>query len=225
MRDCADGSARRTVKPSPRSAVRGTITCLIASHWNLSPAAGSLPGKKLMSCAPSLCREHMAHGSRPSGLKGARTQLVGRADAVCSRRRTSALAIRQAVEHLDHSPGEHAAPSWCRHASKSAARVDVNAVDRPSQMPSRHAVGLECRRCRHPSSGLAIGADRSASSWAEALLAHLLLSSFRASAPGASIVVAAEPDELLLSSRRLVRCIRHACEAGLDGEISASRCW
>ena len=52
MRDCADGSARRTVKPSPRSAVRGTITCLIASHWYVSPAAGSLPGKKLMITPP-----------------------------------------------------------------------------------------------------------------------------------------------------------------------------
>ena len=48
MRDCADGSARRTVKPSPRSAVRGTTTAFSASHWNLSPAFGSWPGKKLM---------------------------------------------------------------------------------------------------------------------------------------------------------------------------------
>ena len=32
MRVCADGSARRTAKPSPISTVRGTITCWIASH-------------------------------------------------------------------------------------------------------------------------------------------------------------------------------------------------
>src|SRR4051812_970227 len=48
MRDCADGSARLTVKPSPRSAVRGTTTCLVASHWYLSPAFGSGSGEKLM---------------------------------------------------------------------------------------------------------------------------------------------------------------------------------
>src|SRR5262245_60191275 len=52
MRDCADGSARRTAK-SPRSTVRGTITRAMASHAKASPAAGSLPRKKLMF-APSV---------------------------------------------------------------------------------------------------------------------------------------------------------------------------
>src|SRR5262245_6909875 len=48
MRDCALGSARRISKP-PRSTVRGTTTCLIASHWKALPGAGSLAGKKLMA--------------------------------------------------------------------------------------------------------------------------------------------------------------------------------
>ena len=47
MRVRADGSARRTAK-SPRSTVRGTITWAMASQAYASPAAGSLPGKKLM---------------------------------------------------------------------------------------------------------------------------------------------------------------------------------
>src|SRR6476646_3838559 len=47
MRDCADGNARRTAR-SPRSTVRGTITRAMASHAMVSPAAGSLPRKKLM---------------------------------------------------------------------------------------------------------------------------------------------------------------------------------
>src|SRR5450432_578921 len=50
MRERAEGSARRTENPSPRSTVRGTTTCAIASQLKESPASGSLPGKKLMIC-------------------------------------------------------------------------------------------------------------------------------------------------------------------------------
>src|SRR5262245_57318152 len=53
MRDCADGSARRTAK-SPRSTVRGTMTRSIAAQASASPAAGSLPRKKLMFAPLSL---------------------------------------------------------------------------------------------------------------------------------------------------------------------------
>src|ERR1700728_3530615 len=48
VRERADGSARWTWK-SPRSTVRGTITCSMASAACASPRSGSLPGKKLMA--------------------------------------------------------------------------------------------------------------------------------------------------------------------------------
>src|SRR5262249_7746300 len=47
MRRCAEGRARRTVKP-PMSLVRGMITRSMASHAYASPGAGSLAGKKLI---------------------------------------------------------------------------------------------------------------------------------------------------------------------------------
>src|SRR5689334_3886615 len=83
MRDCTDGSARRTVKPSPRSAVRGTITVLIASHWYLSPAAGSWPGKKLMVSFLLAC------------LVASRAPSSGKRHACLSLERSD-----EAVEHL-----------------------------------------------------------------------------------------------------------------------------
>src|SRR3954447_6545983 len=46
VRRLAWGNARRTEKPS-RSTERGTTTVSRASHAKRSPAAGSLPGKKL----------------------------------------------------------------------------------------------------------------------------------------------------------------------------------
>src|SRR5271169_5319547 len=51
----AEGKARCTSK-SPRSTVRGTMICSIASLARASPSAGSLPGKKLMALflAPKL---------------------------------------------------------------------------------------------------------------------------------------------------------------------------
>src|SRR5271155_2992495 len=52
MRERADGSARCTWKP-PRSTVRGTISCSMASLACASPKAGSLAGKKLTIRASS----------------------------------------------------------------------------------------------------------------------------------------------------------------------------
>src|SRR6185437_16713495 len=48
IRVCTEGRARRTAKPSPRSTVRGAITCATASLSAALPGAGSLPGKKLI---------------------------------------------------------------------------------------------------------------------------------------------------------------------------------
>src|SRR3974390_2762449 len=48
MRERAEGSARRTCKP-PRSTVRGTTMCAIASLDGASPNVGSLAGKKLIA--------------------------------------------------------------------------------------------------------------------------------------------------------------------------------
>src|SRR5262245_236458 len=65
MRDCADGSARRTAK-SPRSTVRGTMTRSMAAQASTSPAAGSLPRKKLMFAPLSLA----PLGNPSQGLEG-----------------------------------------------------------------------------------------------------------------------------------------------------------
>src|SRR5579862_321449 len=62
MRARAEGKARCTSK-SPRSTVRGTMICSIASLARASPSAGSLPGKKLM--APFLAPKLSACQSRP----------------------------------------------------------------------------------------------------------------------------------------------------------------
>src|ERR1700746_523337 len=48
MRERAEGSARRTCNP-PRSTVRGTTMCAIASLDGASPNVGSLAGKKLIA--------------------------------------------------------------------------------------------------------------------------------------------------------------------------------
>src|ERR1700694_1333379 len=80
MRLRAEGSARRTLKPSPRSAVRGPTTLARGSHRNLSPGAGSWPGKKLMDDLP--CPRVAAGRPRRSGQRDELLALHRRHQAV-----------------------------------------------------------------------------------------------------------------------------------------------
>src|SRR5690348_12840802 len=68
MRERADGSARRTCNP-PRSTVRGTTICAIASLEGSSPNVGSLAGKKLMARPPSVTRTLRYINCKPTSAR------------------------------------------------------------------------------------------------------------------------------------------------------------
>src|SRR5215831_18141988 len=125
MRDCADGNARRT----PRSTVRGTITRAMASHASASPAAGSLPRKKLMF-APSVLA--------PAGFH----RIASKSNRL---ERLSFHRVDQAIKlDIGLVPA-----GQLLHVGEPARHVRVFREVDPDDFAERHQAGAEVVRDRH----------------------------------------------------------------------------